>query len=155
MPIPFDPGVFMSSRYVLSTITRTLLESITNSMLAVVGVVVLLILLKRTWLAWIAGILVFMWVVIQGMFPPGTPLLDLAIGAGIIAIYIGVILRWGLLATIVTLFTHFLLIRAPLTTDLASWRATPGIAYTATLAGLALFGAWLARHSTDSTFRAA
>jgi tRNA A-37 threonylcarbamoyl transferase component Bud32 len=147
MPLSFDPTVLMSSRYVLASITRTVLEAITNSMLAVVGVVALLILLKRVWLAWIAGIVIFVWVVIQGMFTPGTPLLDLMIGAGIIGIYIGVILYWGLLATIVTLFTHFLLTGAPLTTDLDSWRATAGITFTITLASLALLGAWLARHS--------
>ena len=61
---------------------------------------------------------------IQGMFPAGTPILDLAIGLGIIGIYVGVILRWGLLATIAALFTHFMLLRAPFTTDFNSWRAT-------------------------------
>src|SRR5205809_706920 len=70
-------------------------------------------------------------------------------GAGIIAIYFGVILRWVQLATIVTLFTHFMLLRAPLTTDLGSWRATAGLTYTITLAGLGLLGAWLARHTTE------
>ena len=94
--------------------------------------------------------MIFVWPVIQGMFSPGTPLLDLAIGIGIIAIYTAVILRWGLLATIVALFTHFVLLRAPLTTDLNSWRATAGLTYTMTLAGLGLLGAWLARHSTES-----
>ena len=120
------------------------------SMLAVAGMVALLILLKRAWLAWLAGMVIYVWPVIQGLFSPGTPILDFIIGSAIIAIYVGVILRWGLLATIVTLFTHFLLLRAPLTTDLGSWRATAGITYTITLASLALLGAWLARHSTES-----
>src|SRR4029078_10032103 len=94
-----------------------------NWMLSVSGIVSFLMLLKRAWLAWLAGIAIFVWVVIQGEFPPGTPILDLVIGCGLIVIYVGVILRWGLLATIVTLFTHFMLIRAPLTTDLGTWRA--------------------------------
>ncbi len=88
------------------------------------GIVALLILLKRVWLAWLAGIVIFVWVVIQGMFPPGTPMLDLMIGSGIIGIYIGVILRLGTARDDRALFTHFMLLRAPLTTDLDSWRAT-------------------------------
>jgi len=149
MPGWNDTGIFMGTRYVLSNIVGLLSSALTNSMLAVVGIVALLMLLKRTWLAWLAGSAIFVWVVIQGMFPAGTPILDLVIGFGIIAIYIGVILRWGLLATIAALFTHFLLAAAPLTTDLNSWRATAGLTYTVVLASLGLLGAWLARHNTN------
>ena len=155
MPISIDPGIFMGTRYVLSNIFGLFNSAIINSMLAVAGIVAFLMLLKREWLAYIAGIVIFVWVAIQGEFPPGTPILDLIIGCGVMAIYIHVILRWGLLATIVSLFTHLTLLRAPLTTDIGSWRAPTGITYTITLAGLALVGAWLARHSTESTFRAA
>jgi len=115
-----------------------------------VGIVALLILLERAWLAWLAGMAIYVWVVVQGMFPAGTPILDFLIGLGIIAIYVGVILRWGLLATIAALFTHFMLLRAPLTTDVNSWRATAGLTFTFVLAGLGVLGAWLARHSTES-----
>jgi hypothetical protein len=132
---------------VLSNIIGIFSSATINSMLAVVGIVALLILLKRAWLAWLAGSVILVWVVIQGMFPAGTPLLDLAIGFVIISIYIVVILRWGLLATIAALFTHLMLLRAPLTTDLNSWRATAGLTYTFVLAGVGLVGAWLARHS--------
>ena len=150
MPLWTDPGIFMGTRHVLSEILSQFAGAIIWSMLAVAGLVALLILLKRAWLAWFAGMVIYVWPVIQGMFSPGTPTLDLIIGFAIIAIYVGVILRWGLLATIVTLFTHFLLLRAPLTTDLGSWRATASITYTFMLAGLGLLGAWLARHSSES-----
>jgi hypothetical protein len=40
-----------------------------------------------------------------------------------------------------------MLLRAPLTTDLNSWRATAGLTYTFVLAGVGLVGGWLARHS--------
>ena len=150
IPIWTDPGVLMGTRYVLSDIVNLFSSAMTNSMLAVGGIVALLMLLKRGWLALLAGSFIFVWVVIEGMFPAGTPLMDLAIGLGIIGIYNGVILRWGLLATIIALFTHFMLLRAPLTTDLGSWRATASLTYTFTLAGLGLLGAWLARHTTES-----
>jgi len=150
MPIPVDPGMFMGTRYVLSIIIGLFSSAIINSMLAVMGIVALLILLKRAWLAWLAGIVIYVWVVIEGMYPPGTPILDFIIGLGIIGIYVAVILRWGLLATIAALFTHFMLLRAPLTTDFGSWRATAGLTFTVALAGLGLLGAWLARHSSES-----
>ena len=146
MPLSFDPALLMGPQYVLSAIIATFGNAITNAMLAVVGIVTLLIFLKRAWLAWLAGVVIFVWVVIQGMFSPGTPLLDLAIGCGIIGIFIAVILRWGLLATIAALFTHFMLLRAPLTTDITSWRATAGLTHIAVLGGLGLLGAWLSRH---------
>ena len=63
-------------------------------------------------------------VAVNGMFIPGTPLLDLASAALIIAVFVAMIARVGLLATIAALATHFMLLRAPLTTDLSSWRAT-------------------------------
>jgi serine/threonine-protein kinase len=150
MPISIEPGIFMGTRYVLANIFGLFNSAIINSMLAVAGVVAFLILLKRAWLAWLAGSVLFVWVVIEGMFPAGTPALDLAIGFAIIGIYIVVILRWGLLATIAALFTHLMLLRAPLTTDLDNWRATAGLTYALVLAGLGLLGAWLARHSAES-----
>ena len=150
MPMVTDPGVLMGTRHVFSSIVAMFSDAISDSMLAVVGIVALLILLRRAWLAWLAGIVIYVWLVIQGMFAPGTPILDLAIGSGIVAIYIGVILRWGLLPTIAALFTHFMLIRAPLTTDLDSWRATASLTYAVTLAGFGCLGAWLARHSNES-----
>ena len=148
MPQSIDPVIFMGTRYALAEIFTQFGSSIIWSMLAVAGIVALLIVLKRPWLAWLTGIVIYVWAVLEGMFAPGTPLLDLVIATGIIAIYTDVILRWGLLATIVTLFTHFMLLHAPLTTDLASWRATTGITYTITLAGLGVLGAWLATHSS-------
>ena len=145
IPISFDPTATMGLRYVLAWIVNTMREAITNSMLAVVGVVALLIVLKRPWAAWLAAVCVFVWPVIQGMFPAGTPLLDLGVGTLIIAVFVAVILRYGLLATIAALATHFMLLRAPLTTQLDSWRATAGIAFVVVLGGMGVLAAWLSR----------
>jgi len=43
-----------------------------------------------------------------------------------------------------------MLLRAPLTTDFDSWRATAGLTFTVALAGLGLLGAWLASHSATT-----
>ena len=145
IPISFDPTVTTGLRYVLASIVGTTGSAVTNAMLAVVGVVALLIVLKRAWAAWIAAVSVFVWPVIQGMFPPGTPLLDLGVGTAIIAVFVAVILRYGLLATIAALATHFMLLRAPLTTDFNSWRAAAGITFLVVFAGIGALAAWLSR----------
>jgi tRNA A-37 threonylcarbamoyl transferase component Bud32 len=145
IPISFDPTVTMGLRYALASIVSTIGSAVTNAMLAVVGVVALLIVLKRPWAAGIAAVCVFVWPVIQGMFPPGTPLLDLVVGTSIIAVFVAVILRYGLLATIAALATHFMLLRAPLTTQFDSWRAPAGVSYIVVLGGIGVLAAWLSR----------
>ncbi len=145
IPISGDPIVLMGFRHVLAAIVLTVGSAVSTSMLGVVGVVALLIVLKRAWAAWIAAVCVFVWPVIQGMFPAGTPLLDLAVGTAITAVFVAVILRYGLLATIAALATHFMLLRAPLTTDFASWRATAGLTYIVVFAGMGALAAWLSR----------
>jgi hypothetical protein len=79
------------------------------------------------------------------MFSPGTPMLDLAIGFGIIAIFVSVIVRFGLLATIAALATHFILLRAPLTTELTSWRGPLALWYVGVVAVAGLGAAYIAR----------
>lgn len=107
----------------------------------------ILLVVRRKWLAQIVASLVFVWVVIEGMFPDGTPVLDLAIGLGIILIWSGVILHAGLLSTVVALSTHFVLLRAPMTTEISSWRGTPTLTYLLVVGGAGLLAAWLARRS--------
>jgi hypothetical protein len=113
-------------------------------MLGVVGIVTLRMLTRRLpqwsapWLqAPLIGVVIYAPVVVAGMFSPGTPWLDLAIGAGITGIFVVMIVRFGLLATTAALATHFILLRAPLTTDFSSWRGPLGLWY---LAAIALFG---------------
>ena len=60
------------------------------------------------------------------MFISDTPMLDTAICLVITAVFVIVIARIGLLATVAVLVTHFVLLRAPITTDLSSWRAATG-----------------------------
>jgi serine/threonine-protein kinase len=145
IPIPFDPIVLMGFRHVLAAIVFSVGNAVLNAMLGVVGIVTLLILLKRRWAAWVAGICVFVWPVIQGLFPPGTPLLDLGIGGMIIAVWTAVIIRFGLLATIAALATHFMLLRAPLTTQLGPWRAPAGLTYIVVIGGIGVLAAWMSR----------
>lgn len=107
--------------------------------------------MRRKWLGHIASSAIFVWVVISGMFPAGTPGLDLAIGLGIIAIWTGVILyAAGLLSTVAALAVHFILLRAPITMNFSSWRGAPGVTYLLLVGGAGLLAAYLATRRRPS-----
>ncbi len=122
MPVISDERVLQGLRFVFAGLISQVSNAISSGMLGVVGIVALLMLLKRRWAAIAAGIVCYTPVVIDGMFPEGTPLLDIVSGALIISVLLGVIVRFGLLAAVAALATHFILLGAPLTTDLGSWR---------------------------------
>lgn len=150
-PMPLEPGssfVLLGARFVMSNMLSQIGGAVSGGLLAVCGVMVILLVVKRKPVAHLTASVIFVWVVIQRMFPEGTPLLDLAIGLGIIGIFTGVILYAGLLSSVVALATHFVLLRAPITTELSSWRATPGLTYLVVLTGLGLAAAWFARRPT-------
>jgi serine/threonine-protein kinase len=152
-PIPIANGtgvsVLIGVRYVLGSIAGDLTEGLSQGMLGVVGVVGFVLLFRRTPFptvcATVAAVIVFTPVVVSGMFPQGTPWLDLAIGGGIILVFVLTILRGGLLAAVAALFTHFVLLGAPITTDLSSWRASLGLWYVATIVLLGLGACYIAR----------
>lgn len=149
MPLlPGDPNVLLGARFVIGRALTQMASAISSGMLAVVGVVTLLILVRRKWAAHLASSVIFVWVVIAGMFPGGTPVLDVVIGLGIISIWTGVILYAGLLSTIAALATHFMLLRAPMTIDIGHWRGTPTIVYLLLVGGAGVAAAYFAWRST-------
>ena len=151
MPIVSSARVMLGGRFVFGSIAGGIGSSLTTAMLAVVGIVALMMLLRNRWLAAAVGVVIYTPVVIDGMFPAGTPLLDLAIGAGIISILIGVILRVGLLATVAAMGTHFVLLRAPLTTELSSWRGPAALWYIGVVAAAGLAACYVARTGAPAT----
>jgi hypothetical protein len=145
-PMPIFPHIIgvMELRYSVSYVLSTAQNAIYNGMIGTAGFVVFRIVLKRRLPAAIAAVLCFFWVVLSGMFSPGWPLLDLILGLIITTGFVVTIGWVGLLATIASLFTHLLLLRAPLTTQLSSWRADAGLVCVVAVAGVGLYGAYLA-----------
>jgi serine/threonine-protein kinase len=143
-PIGSNTRALLGPRFVLGGIVAAVSNALSQGMLAVVGIVALAMLLKRSWMAGIAGVIIYTPVVIAGMFPAGTPRLDLAIGAAIISILIAVIIRFGLLASIAALATHFILLRAPLTTEISTWRGPLALWYVGVLAAIGLGACYMA-----------
>jgi serine/threonine protein kinase len=146
-PIPVLPDLrpLLGVRHVLYGLVANVNDAISSGMLGTVGLAALVMLLKRRALAVGAAIICFTPVAVNGMFNPGYPLLALALGAGIIVIFVVVIVRGGLLAAIVALTTHFILLRAPLTTNLSAWWAPIGLWYLVAIAALGLAACYVAR----------
>jgi hypothetical protein len=149
MPLTMgEPRLLLGTREVLGYVFDRFATGIRGGMLCVVGVVALRLLLGRQWLTALAAILLFTPVAINGMFPDGTPVLDVLIGLALISVFVLTIIRVGLLATTTAITTHFLLLRAPITTDLSAWYAPAGLWIVGVVAALGLGACYIARHGT-------
>ena len=146
-PMPVMVGVqaaIESGRRALGVLFSDVQNGFVSAMLGVGGFVAFRVLLKRRSFAVIAAIICFSPLVINGMFEPGNPVLDLVFGL-LIATGFVVIIAWaGLLATVAALATHFALLRAPLTTDFASWRSTATFVLLGAVLGAGLYGCFTA-----------
>ena len=108
------------------------------------GFVAFRILLKRRWLAAAAAVICYVWVVLAGMFVPGYPTLAFSLGLAITIGFVLIVGWTGLLATVAALTTHFLLLRAPLTMDVSSWRFTTTVVLLGAVVSLGLAGVAIA-----------
>jgi serine/threonine-protein kinase len=144
MPAGGDATVLLSVRYALAKMLLQLQDAMTSAMLGLGGFVALRIWLKRRWAAALAAVVLYAGVVMNGMFSPGAPLLDLILGVTITAAFVAVIGWAGLLTAIAALATHFLLLHAPLTTDFSSWRAPSGLVFVAGVLLMGLGGCYIA-----------
>jgi protein kinase-like protein len=144
-PLTMEWDLLLGTREVITFLVWRLANAAPAAMLCMVGYVALLIWLKRPWLAAVAAIVCFTPVAINGMFPPGTPVLDVVLGVALMTVFIVTIVRFGLLAAMAAITTHFVLLRAPLTTDLSSWRGPIGLWFLGAIALAGLGACYLAR----------
>jgi serine/threonine-protein kinase len=138
IPMPTEPDLFVAFRYPFAFMFDRAQEALSAAMLGVVGYTALYILLKRRLWAAAAAIVLYTPVVVNGMFVSDTPTLDTLIGFVITTVFVTIIARAGLLATVSVLVTHFVLLRAPMTTDLSTWRAANTLVMPLTILALGL-----------------
>jgi hypothetical protein len=153
MPLVTNAEVLNGLRYTLSGIGFQLADAVSSGMLGVAGMVGFGLLLRNQLLSVIAAIIVFTPVALNGMFPGSTPWLDLAVGTGIITLFVVTIVRAGLLSAVAALFTHFVLLRAPITTDLSSWHATTGLWHVGVVLAVGMGACYLARYGEEERVR--
>ena len=96
-PMPFEPSIdtLNGLRFIFGAIAKQLSAALTSGLLGVAGIVGFVLLFKRPIAAGLAAAVCFTPVVISGMFPGTTPLLDIAIGLGIAAIFVLTIMQGG------------------------------------------------------------
>ena len=150
MPVVTDPRALTALRFLLSAIAAQIVNAISSGMLGMGGIVASLIFFKRRWLAFLVTVVVYTPVVVNGMFSPGYPALALILGACIISVLIAVAMRYGLLACITALATHFILLRAPLTIDASTWRGPASLWYLGLIGAAGLGACLLARGAIAS-----
>ncbi len=153
MPIVISPDSLIALRHGIAIIMREINDALLFAMLGTVGIVAFRMVLRRTWAAILAGIIVYTPVAVNGTFMPGTPLLDLMIGVLIVATFVFVIVRFGLLAAAAALATHFVLI-APITTRWDAWWAAQGMVVLFVVAAATFVAASLASGRGSAKARA-
>jgi serine/threonine-protein kinase len=154
MPIAIRPDSLIALRHGIAAILLDVNNALLFAMLGTVGIVAFRMLLGRAWAALLAGIVIYTPVALNGMYMPGTPLLDLTIGAIIISIVVVVIVRFGLLAAAATLAAHFVL-TAPITTRWDAWWAAQGIVVLCVIAAATFAAASFASGRGAATTQAA
>jgi hypothetical protein len=157
IPVPHDPGIYMKFRFPFAQIFERAQSALSAAMLGMAGYTAFYMLLKRRFWAALVAIVLYTPVATDGLFISETPALDTAIGFVIITLFVTVIARVGLLASAALLITHFILLPATITTDLASWRVSYGAVPLLTVVGVGLLavsialGRWEARGAPGRT----
>lgn len=144
IPLPHDPGIYLKFRYPFAQMFDRAQEALSAAMLSIAGYTAVYILLKRRLWAAVFVVILYTPVATNGLFISETPLLDTAVGFAIITVFVTVIARVGLLATVALLMTHFVLLRAAVTTDLSSWRFATGFVPLGTIVACGFLSAAIA-----------
>ncbi len=119
-PHPIEPGALLGMSNAAGGILRLLAESGLEMLLNSFLLVLLRIVLRKQWLAAAAF---FLFLTFTNATGAGNPLINLVYAALSAAVVTRTLIRFGLLAAIVTRFVYSLVLASPLTSDLSVWYA--------------------------------
>jgi hypothetical protein len=137
--------MLFGTRFALSTAIQIVRRAMVLSM-QVVGIVILLkIVLRRNWLVMAVGTLAVLPMAMSGTFAGEQLPIELAISLLGIALIFTVLLRFGLLALIITFYTFLTIEAFPLTTNFTRPYASASFLVIAAIAGLSMFGFYASR----------
>jgi serine/threonine-protein kinase len=140
-----EPLILFGTRFAMSSAAQIIRRAIVDSM-QIMGVVVFLkIVLRRNWLVLAAGTLAVLPIAMSGTFAGEQLGLELAISLAGIALVFAVLLQFGLLALVVTIYTFLAIEGFPLTLDLSRPYAGSAWMLSAAIAALSLFGFYASR----------
>jgi hypothetical protein len=147
---PFQPmvralDVLLGPHRLVANTGFYLINAIHNGTLGVLGLALFRMLLRRTWPAFTASVLVFGFMAARGQFESGHPVIDYAFGVALCVVLLVVALRYGLVATVVAFFAHFMTTNLPMTLDPSALYFGQGLVVMALILTIAIFGFYLAR----------
>jgi hypothetical protein len=122
------------------------LERAFESAFEIVCIVVFLkIVVQRTWLVMLLGIIVIIPIAMNGSFAGEHLALELTIVFAGIALMFGVLLRFGLLSLMVTFYTFMAMEAIPLATDLSRPYASSSVLLMMAITAVAAYGFYASR----------
>ncbi len=142
LPTPvntIDAYALSGLRAQLALIAQGLLQAPLISLSALFVILLLSVILRRDWLATIAGWLLLTVLVI---FPGDNPPIDIFFTALCAAIFIFGLMRFGLLTAVFAAFSFNLLDVLPVTTNFSVWFAGATVLVAVILLGLGFYGAY-------------
>jgi hypothetical protein len=133
------------TRFAMSSALQIVRRAIVDSM-QIVGIVVFLkIILRRNWLVLLLGTLAVLPIAMSGTFAGEQLALELVISLAGIALIFTVLLRFGLLALVITIYTFLAIEGFPLTSDLSKPYAGAAFLLSAAILALSMFGFYASR----------
>ena len=147
MPLISNAQALNGLRHIFSAIAFQLTDAVNSGMLGVAGVVGFVLLLRNRaachgWRQSSASRRSSS----TGCSPAARRASTSPSAPGSSTIYVLTIVRAGLLSAVAALFTHFVLLRAPITTDFSSWHATTGLWHAGIVLALGLGACYYARN---------
>ena len=144
---PYLPNstILLGTRYSVAAALETVRSALTDALQGMCIVVFFRILVRRTWLVMLLSTLAILPIAMSGTFTGELLVLDVTVSLLGIALVFGVLLRFGLLALVVTFYTFLLIGQFPPTIDFARPYAGSCVIVLAALAALSMFGFYASR----------
>jgi hypothetical protein len=151
-PASADLSVLLGMPLVVAAMINPVQSALQNAFLGALGLVLVRMVVRKTWLTFAIPVAVFSFLAARGQFETGIVWLDLALGAVLVAIILGTILRFGLVAGAAGFTIHFLTTNLPLTFDMSRPYAGLGLWVGAVVVGVAVAGMLLATSTARAHF---
>jgi len=138
-------AILLGTRYELVAALDTLRRAFDSAFEIVCVVVFLRIVVRRTWMVMVIGLIFMIPIAMNGSFAGEQLPIELAIVVAGISLIFGVLLRFGLLSLIVTFYTFMAMEALPLTTDLSRPYASSSVLLILAITAVAAFGFYASR----------
>jgi hypothetical protein len=145
MPTLSEVSVWMGTQMTAASVFMFGRNAFQNAAVTLFVIVLLRMLMRSRVLAAVATVLIFALTNAGQAVGSDTPALDVTFAALMVTLVVAIIMRLGLLAALLTLFSYSVLARLPLTSSFSAWYGQPSALAMFFVVGLALAGFWLAR----------